>query len=191
MKSVIYFLIIITCACTSFWYIDLKSEELGREIDQSSVKAMYQNPERIIQAVRLDGLKANDVIDSPIVIQGEVSGKWFFEGVINVKVLDGAGIVLGRGPLNAEGDWMVEKNVRFSGPLPFMDSKTKRGCIVIEADDPSGLGRIKPYELPIIFKDTIIDCDMGDCGTDNTTLATDSDTKVCPHHNLEDSVDSH
>jgi Immunoglobulin-like domain of bacterial spore germination len=163
MKSFLYFLIIISLSFLSFWYIDLKSKEVQKEIDKMSTRSNYFNADKIEKTVDLVNPKKNEIVESPIKINGKVSGRWYFEGVIKAKIVDSAGTVLGQGPLIAEGDWMVEKNVPFNGIIPFINSKSKDGFLIIEAVDPSGLGLIKPYRQPILFKDVVAECEGGDC----------------------------
>lgn len=96
--------------------------------------------------------KQNEVISSPLNIQGNVVGTWFFEGLMPVKLFDSSDNLIASGQAKAEKDWMTEKPVPFSANLEFSTNATS-GFLIISKDNPSGLpendGSIK---LPVRFK---------------------------------------
>ncbi|MFZ4631614.1 MAG: Gmad2 immunoglobulin-like domain-containing protein [Patescibacteria group bacterium] len=96
--------------------------------------------------------KQNEVISSPLKVEGSVVGNWFFEGSLPVKLVDFQNNVISSSQARSEGDWMTEKPVRFSANLEFTTTATS-GYLIIFKDNPSGLpendGEIR---VPIKFK---------------------------------------
>lgn len=80
------------------------------------------------------------VITSPVGIEGQAAGSWFFEGSFPIKVLDGDGTVLGTGTAQALGTWMTTGTVAFAANIPFATPKDATGTIVFTNDNPSGGG---------------------------------------------------
>lgn len=93
----------------------------------------------------------NKKLSSPVKIVGKAPGTWFFEATLFVKIMDGNGTVLGQGPAIATSDWMTTSLVPFEVNLPFTYPSTKKGSIIIEADDPSGRGFAPHVSFPVTF----------------------------------------
>ena len=162
-RQIFYFLVIILVGTLSCWYLTSKAREIASEIEDFALKQSYFDAENISKTTKITSPRSHDVVGSPVRIQGTVTGKWFFEGVIVGRVLDGHKAVLGQGPLSAKGDWMTENNVMFEGVIPFDKSTTEEGFISIEPDNPKGFGNVPSYIIPIKFKDSDISCKGDDC----------------------------
>ncbi len=99
--------------------------------------------------------KINELISSPLQIQGQVTGPWFFEGVLPIRLEDRSGNIIAAGQAIAEGEWMTPKPVKFTANLVFSLASTTEtsGYLVISKDNPSDLpennGSIK---IPVRFK---------------------------------------
>jgi len=91
------------------------------------------------EAVRVTNISTNDVVKSPLVVQGEARGTWFFEASFPVKLLDAAGNQLAIAPAQAQGEWMTTDFVRFEVTLNFTPPTSSTGILVLEKDNPSGL----------------------------------------------------
>ena len=89
--------------------------------------------------IRVSNPRANQMIESPLFIEGEARGNWYFEADFPVKLFDDNGFLLGVMPVQALGDWMTEDFVPFSTTLPFAVPFTEKGRLVLEKDNPSGL----------------------------------------------------
>lgn len=97
-------------------------------------------------------VQSNQTIQSPLTIEGKAKGNWFFEAVFPAIIFDGSGRELGRGQMRAEGDWMTENFVPFSGTIDFSPSLTATGTLVLRNDNPSGLPeKEKKVEIPVRF----------------------------------------
>jgi len=93
-----------------------------------------------------------EVIQSPFVVKGFVKGTWYFEASFPIKVVDAKGKLIGQGVAQAEGDWMTEQPVPFSGTVLFSGKEGERGEIIFEKDNPSGLPEnADELRIPVIF----------------------------------------
>lgn len=94
----------------------------------------------------------NVTINSPVVLEGEARGFWFFEGIAPVEITDAKGEKLGRGSIEAEGNWMTEDFVPFKGTLHFMENGEQDGRLILKRSNPSGLPeREMMYQIPVKF----------------------------------------
>lgn len=89
--------------------------------------------------IRVISPRSNDVIKSPVKIQGEAKGTWYSEGSFPVSIMGENGAILGRGVAEAKGDWMTTEFVPFEVTIDFIVSSDASGSIVLSKDNPSGL----------------------------------------------------
>lgn len=78
------------------------------------------------------------VIKSPVSIQGQARGMWFFEASFPIEVRDEEGNVLGSGIATAEDEWMTENFVPFSAQISFSADGKTNGFLALIKDNPSG-----------------------------------------------------
>jgi len=105
--------------------------------------------------IRVFTPQANEKISSPLLIQGEARGFWFFEATFPVKLLDGQGNLIAQHYAQAKGDWMTEDFVSFEAELVFEAPTTQKGWLVLEKDNPSDLSEnAEELRIPIIFSDS-------------------------------------
>ncbi len=94
--------------------------------------------ERITVAVPTVGA----VVTNPVMVSGSARGYWFFEGSFSVELTDLEGNLLGQGIATAQGEWMTEELVSFSGEISTNsgeDVRFKPGIVVFKKANPSGL----------------------------------------------------
>jgi hypothetical protein len=92
----------------------------------------------------------NQTIGSPLAIEGQAKGSWYFEAVAPVKLLDDKGNVLAAGHIQAQGDWMTTNYVYFKAELAFNYNATSSGTLVFDNDNPSGLpANAKEFRVPV------------------------------------------
>ena len=97
--------------------------------------------------------KQNELIISPVKIQGAVVGNWFFEGSMPVKLVDNSGNVIASGQARSEDDWMTDKPVKFTADLEFPSTIASSGYVIISKDNPSGLPKNDGYiKIPVRLK---------------------------------------
>ncbi|MFZ2187127.1 MAG: Gmad2 immunoglobulin-like domain-containing protein [Candidatus Moraniibacteriota bacterium] len=81
----------------------------------------------------------DDVVKSPLKIQGEARGLWYFEGSFPVSIIGENGMTLGQGIAQAQGDWMTTDWVPFEATISFTVPETATGTLILEKDNSSGL----------------------------------------------------
>jgi hypothetical protein len=96
--------------------------------------------------------RLNEEISSPLIIEGEARGAWFFEASFPIKLTDQNKVVITSGIAQAQSDWMTENFVPFKAELNFISTSTS-GILILEKDNPSGLPENdKSIEIPVVFK---------------------------------------
>ena len=70
-------------------------------------------------------------------------------------VVDWDGRIIGEGYVTAEGEWMTEDFVPFSGTIDYtlpVDSYSASGTIIFHKDNPSGLPEHDAaFEVPVLL----------------------------------------
>ena len=113
----------------------------GGEIPTDAVMVVVRSP------------KANETVSSPLEIEGEARGNWYFEADFPVKLLDESGKILAQGIATALSDWMTTDFVPFELTLDFDPGSSGKGLLVFEKDNPSGLAEnADSYEVPVFFE---------------------------------------
>ncbi|MEK7180345.1 MAG: Gmad2 immunoglobulin-like domain-containing protein [Patescibacteria group bacterium] len=119
-------------------------EDIGNEIEKQNL-------------IRVNMPRANTVIESPLVIQGEARGFWFFEASFPVHLFDVEGNKIATAIAQAQGEWMTEDFVPFEATLTFDSVSTERGMLIFQKDNPSGLPEHDDeLQIPITFSKELI-----------------------------------
>lgn len=106
--------------------------------------------------VILTSIKANDIISSPLIIEGQAKGPWFFEATFPVQLVDVNGNLLAQIALQATEDWMTENYVHFAGQMTFNSGTNTDGKLIFNNDNPSDLPQnAKSLEVPVRFQPAI------------------------------------
>lgn len=96
--------------------------------------------------------KPNQVVKSPLLIEGEARGTWYFEASFPIKIVDANGNVLGTAVAQAQSDWMTEEFVSFKAQLNFIAPATEQGTLIFKKDNPSGLPENDDnLQVPVLF----------------------------------------
>ncbi len=96
--------------------------------------------------------KQDQVVTSPLKVEGQAKGTWFFEASLPVKLIDSNNNLIVAHYGTAQGDWMTEKPVKFSSDLVFTTTATS-GYLVVSRDNPSGLPQNDAsIKVPVRFK---------------------------------------
>lgn len=102
--------------------------------------------------IRVTRPQPNDLIKSPLTLEGQARGYWFFEASAPVYLYDGNGKQIAVTPIQAQGDWMVETFVPFKGTMQFATPETATGTLVFRNDNPSGLAENRrELRIPVRF----------------------------------------
>ncbi len=102
---------------------------------------------------------AMSVVKSPLKLAGEARGNWYFEASAPVTLVNWDGLIIAEGIITADGEWMTTEFVPFTGELTFTSPYKagdpdfmKRGAIIFQKDNPSGLPENDDaLEIPIWF----------------------------------------
>lgn len=117
------------------------------------------DPQEIIEhspAVSVSTPIPGQIIQSPVIIRGEVPGYWFFEASFPIKLYNENNELIGTTTAQPEisGDetWMTEKLVNFKAELTFNQATSTKGTLVLEKDNPSGLPEnAGEFRVPVEF----------------------------------------
>ncbi len=108
-------------------------------------------------SIIFENLKSNDRVKAKQVIEGKVSGYWFFEASFPVTLRDINGTPFATVIATTDEDWMVSQHVSFHVTMPDTFSYTGVGSILFKKDDPSdGEAPFDPEKdqkiIPVIFE---------------------------------------
>ena len=96
--------------------------------------------------------RPNQTISSPLVLEGEARGTWFFEASFPARLFDDDGNEIAVAIVQAQGEWMTEDFVPFLATLEFETPDTEQGMLVFEKDNPSGLPEYADQlSMPVYF----------------------------------------
>jgi Immunoglobulin-like domain of bacterial spore germination len=107
----------------------------------------------------VESLLPGAVITNGMTLTGKARGGWFFEASFPVSIVNWDGLIIAEAPATALSDWMTSEFVPFSVPLNFISPYKagdpdfmKRGAIILQKDNPSGLPENDDaLEIPITF----------------------------------------
>jgi hypothetical protein len=125
-------------------------------LDQLSTSVKFinkVNPQEAGNEITILAPKAGSIIKSPLTIDGEAAGSWYFEGIFNVALLDGENHKIASGRAESIGEWMSDKPVPFNLKLEFSAPTTTSGKLIFSNANPSGLpANDKKFEIPVKFE---------------------------------------
>lgn len=95
----------------------------------------------------------DSLVASPLTVSGEARGMWYFEASFPLVVLDADRNEVAQGYAQADGEWMTEDFVPFSGTVEFTAPASDTGYIVFKKDNPSDLPEHDAsVEIPVRFR---------------------------------------
>jgi hypothetical protein len=123
------------------------TENIGNELEKTDL-------------IRINNPRPNQIVTSPLTIEGEARGYWFFEGDFPIVLADWDGLIIAEGYATAQDEWMTEDFVEFKAELEFETPKLyDRGTLVLQKDNPSGLPENDDaLEVPIKFNSNENSC---------------------------------
>lgn len=137
MKKIILIILIILIAVAVVFFLTKKEETV---IETSDV---------VVFSPQL-----NEVITSPLVIEGKARGFWFFEADFPIVLVNWDGLIIAEAIAKAQTDWMTEDFVEFKAVIDFKKPDYgKNGTLIFQKDNPSGLPENDAaFEVPILFE---------------------------------------
>ena len=138
------------------------NDEVAYEACTSGASAGEENnaaTSSVMDLIRNVSVEADDVIESPLVIEGEARGPWYFEATFPVILTNWDGLIIAEGYAEATGDWMTEEFVPFTATLEYTSPYTagdpdfmKRGSLILQKANASGLPEHDAaYEITVYF----------------------------------------
>lgn len=104
--------------------------------------------------IRVTSPRVNTQVASPMLVQGEARGTWFFEATFPVTLLAEDGTVLTETYATALGDWMTEDFVPFEATVPYSAGTATSGTLVLKKANASGLPEFDDeLRVPVRFPD--------------------------------------
>ena len=101
----------------------------------------------------VDSPRPDQIITSPLIIEGQARGTWFFEASFPVRLLDAEGNIVAEYYAQTEEEWMTEEFISFSSRLEFEAPVTDTGTLVLIKDNPSDIREYDAQlEIPIRFR---------------------------------------
>jgi hypothetical protein len=96
----------------------------------------------------------DSLITSPLHFSGQARGQWYFEGTFPVVLTNEAGTIIAQGTATAQGEWMTEQFVPFSGDIVFeAPANSEKGKLILQKSNPSDLPENDDsLEIPIRFR---------------------------------------
>jgi len=132
-------------AFNAYVYQEEQADSVASERDAYLEQSKDQSNEQDLESVpeiKVTTPTAQQSVSSPIQIQGEAQGSWFFEATAPVVVVDWDGRIIGESYIEAQGEWMTERLVPFEGTLSYdlpADSYSRSGTVILRKANPSGL----------------------------------------------------
>mgnify|MGYP001579147394 CR=1 FL=1 len=144
-------LIIIAAAALASWFSFFSKE--GEKVEPIAEKPGL---------IRVFTPRPNQAISSPLIIEGEARGYWFFEATFPVVLTNWDGLIIAQHYAQAQDEWMTEEYVPFKAVLEFESPAfpgadenhfSRRGYLILQKSNPSGLPEYDDaLEIPIWFK---------------------------------------
>lgn len=124
----------------------------GSSTDSGNQDSSAQTSSVRIEDIFLSSPLPNTVVTSPLIVEGEAHGTWYFEASFPVRLLDANGNEIAVTPAQAQGDWMTEDLVPYTALLEFSQPSTPTGTLVLQKDNPSGMPENdKSLSIPVSF----------------------------------------
>lgn len=123
----------ITNSGTSF------TRDIGNELEKTNL-------------IKSTAPRPGDTVMNPLIIAGEARGYWFFEATAPVELYNNSGVLISSGYIEAQGEWMTENFVPYTGTLSFPTSATGSGYLLIKKANASGLPEHDDsLTIPVVF----------------------------------------
>ncbi|HCC22823.1 TPA: hypothetical protein DF272_01440 [Candidatus Falkowbacteria bacterium] len=99
------------------------------------------NTRPVDELIRVVSPKVGDTVSNPIQYSGEARGQFYFEGSFPVRLETPSGKIIAQSFATAQGEWMTENFVPFTGQLTFnyADIEDGRLNLVFEKDNAGDL----------------------------------------------------
>jgi hypothetical protein len=155
MNRAVTWVIVATVVIIGGWFLSRNNTPEytnGEDID-TVLNIPVVGSQATADEIVVESPKLGDEVSSPLTMRGRARGSWYFEASAPVMVIDTTGKILGRGHVEAQGEWMTSEFVPFEGKVAFDKPTTEGGAIIFMNDNPSGEeSRAKYLAVPVFFK---------------------------------------
>lgn len=128
-------------------------EETDDTSNDTSVEDDQTTADDLSDFIIVDSPQPEQIITSPLLIEGQARGTWFFEASFPVRLLDADGNIIAEYYAQTEEEWMTEEFISFSSRLEFVAPATDTGTLVLIKDNPSDIREYDAQlEIPIRFR---------------------------------------
>ncbi len=158
-RNVLLIAFVLLLAGGGYWLATKERQTAGSTIDTELLGGDETDPQVVIEhndVIRVFAPQENAVVGSPLVIQGEARGPWYFEATFSVRLIDANGInvPLTPGYIMTDEVWMTTEYVPFEASLDFSVPVTETGTLILEKANPSGLPiHADELHIPVRFSD--------------------------------------
>lgn len=119
---------------------------------ENKVDVIFSGVSSTTGEINIINPQPGELIVSPLLIQGQAKGNWFFEASLPIKLLDANKQIIALYYGTAQSDWMTDSLVPFTSTMSFTTTATS-GYLVIAKDNPSGLPANEgSISIPVRFK---------------------------------------
>ena len=97
--------------------------------------------------------REKDRVSSPLKVSGIARGGWFFEATAPLILTDWDGRIIAESYIEAQGEWMTDDFIPFSGTIDFtVPTYGERGTLIFQKANASGLSEHDDaFEVQILF----------------------------------------
>jgi len=148
MKKTLTIITITLLLLAIFIFYLLNKQELFNNINfTTNISKSIKN-----NSIQVFNISKDLFIESPLSINGQAVGSWYFEGSFPVFLYDNNGKEITSGIAMAKSDWMTKNLVPFEVTLNFTVPETREGTLVLKKDNPSSLPENdEKISIPIKF----------------------------------------
>lgn len=139
--------------CSAAGGVILESYPRQCRVQEKSFREDIGNELEKLDLIRISSPRPNQAISSPLLIEGEARGYWYFEASFPARLYNANGEELAVMPIQAQDEWMVTDFVPFRAVMVFGKPGTDTGTLVLEKDNPSGLPEhADELRVPVRFR---------------------------------------
>jgi len=120
--------------------------------NKNSEELRSGNRDDLSDEIIVENIEDNQIINSPLTIEGRARGDWFTEGEMPFRLVSQGGLVLKEGSIFAEENWMTNDFVDFSSEIEFNAENIEKGTIYFTQTNPLGGDKDnKELKIPVNF----------------------------------------
>ena len=139
---------------TSLSSQDTQEEASVQDYDPDPAEEAAGKPsDDLSDIIIVDSPTPDQLISSPLIIEGKARGTWFFEATFPVKLLDYDGNVIMEYYAQTDEEWMTEDFISFRAELSYERPATDTGTLLLIKANPSDIREYDAQiEIPVRFR---------------------------------------